>query len=162
MLAREWWVWCRMHRVTPLYRWVEREDNTRADELSKQMAGTLKLKPEKEKEIRSWLEGLGLPGLDRRAWEQTRVQAPVYDHIAQRLQEMRRAARPVCIVVPRWQGQVWWADLCSFSVEALALGKAEDVFEESEEAARAREWKLEAHVLLCDEKGRKPKRRRNG
>ena len=76
--------------------------------------------------------------------------------------KMRRAARLVCIVVPRWQGQVWWADLCSFSVEALALGKAGDVFEESEEAARAREWKLEAHVLLCDEKRRKPKRRRNG
>jgi hypothetical protein len=38
-LVKEWWVWCRMNRITPLYKWIPREENTLADELSKIAAG---------------------------------------------------------------------------------------------------------------------------
>jgi hypothetical protein len=51
-LVKEWWIWCKARRVTPLYKWIPREDNTLADELSKQAALTHALKPEAEQAVR--------------------------------------------------------------------------------------------------------------
>jgi hypothetical protein len=40
-VVKEWWVWCRMNRITPLYKWIPREENALADELSKIAATTI-------------------------------------------------------------------------------------------------------------------------
>jgi hypothetical protein len=90
-LVKEWWIWRNPRRVTPLYKWIPREDNTLADELSKQAALTHALKPDAEQAVRTWLTRLGEPGIDRNHWLQTRVQCPLFDRIEIRVQEMRRA-----------------------------------------------------------------------
>jgi hypothetical protein len=114
-MVKEWWIWCKVRRVTPLYLWIPREDNSLADELSKQAALTPALKPEAEQAVRKWLTTLGEPGMDRNHWLQTRVQCPLFDRIAIRVQEMRRSRRPACIVVPTWRSAVWRAELHAYS-----------------------------------------------
>ena len=126
-LVREWWQWCRTNRVRPSYEWVPREQNTRADDLSKVAAQTEQLREETESEIRQWLEQLGEPGMSHTQWLQTRVQAPKFDKVAVRLEEMIRARRPACIVVPAWTGQLWWNTLTRHSKKRLKLGLATEV-----------------------------------
>jgi hypothetical protein len=87
-----------MNRITPLYKWIPREDNTLADELSKIAAMTIPIQPKVEQTIRKWLDKIGEPGMHQSQWIQTRVQCPVFDNIPLRLAEMRRARKPACIV----------------------------------------------------------------
>jgi hypothetical protein len=138
-LVKEWWIWCKARRVTPLYKWTPREDNTLADELSKQAALTHALKPEAEQAVRKWLTKLGEPGIDRNHWMQTRVQCPLFDRIAIRVQEMRRARTPAFVVVPRWPSATWRPELLSYSAHRLKLG-----------AMRAQHdsWEMEAHLIV--------------
>jgi ribonuclease HI len=145
-LVRRWWLWCKKHKVTPTYQWIPRESNTTADELSKDAAATHRIKPEKEKEIREWLEEVGQPGLISVEWLRTRVQAPRFDNIHIRIQEMIRARRPACIVVPRWIGRPWWPALNSHSIAHLRLGPMREVLEESDSLTH--DWTMEARVLV--------------
>lgn len=157
-LVREWWVWCKARGIMPLYKWVPREQNVTADELSKLAAETHKLHPGVEEEVRKWLTGLGEPGLDHNNWDpvQTRVQAPVFDHIRVRIQEMRRARKPACIVVPKWRGESWWPELASHSVARMQLGAIGEVM--TEEACKKigsgmhKGWQMEAHLIMPETK----------
>jgi ribonuclease HI len=144
-LVREWWLWCKRHSVTPTYRWIPREANETADELSKKAAATYRLRAYKEKEIREWLEEIGQPGLVEAKWLQTRVQAPHWDNIGVRIQEMIRARKPACIIVPRWNA-VWLPMLRRHSVAYLKLGMTEEVLEREASMGSVR-CLMEAHVL---------------
>jgi hypothetical protein len=133
--------------VTPLYKWIPREDNTLADELSKQAALTHALKPDAEQAVRKWLTRLGEPGIDRNHWLQTRVQCPLFDRIAIRVQEMRRARTPACIVVPRWPSAAWRPGLLSFSAHRLKLGAMRAALID-ETLAVHDSWEVEAHLIV--------------
>jgi hypothetical protein len=147
-LVREWWIWCKLNRVTPLYKWIPRESNTLADELSKRAAQTLQLRPEAEQRIRQWLDDIGQHGLHENQWIQTRVQCPVFDHIAVRIQEMRRSRHPACIVVPVWPGQAWRPDLVGISTDRLKLGHWNEVLTHRPSSQANFAWHMEAHLLV--------------
>lgn len=150
-LVKQWWVWCRQHRVTPLYHWVRREQNQQADDLSKQAAAAFTLRLEAEMQIRAWLDDGGLPGSHRHQYARTRVIAPRLDTIGVRIQEMQRAKKAACIVVPKWASAPWRVHLNDVSTRALDLGRMKEVlaaehFEQGEELQHAR-WGMEAHVI---------------
>ena len=67
--------------------------------------------------------------MNEKQWLQTRVQAPKFDKVAVRLEEMIRARRPACLVVPAWTGQLWWTTLTRHSKERLKLGLATAVLD---------------------------------
>jgi hypothetical protein len=146
-MVKEWWIWCKMRQVTPLYLWIPREDNSLADELSKQAALTHALKPEAEQAVRKWLITLGEPGMDRNHWLQTRVQCPLFDRIAIRVQEMRRSRRPACIVLPAWKSAVWRAELHAYSTQRMRLGSMRAALVQ-EAVASHDGWELEAHLIM--------------
>jgi hypothetical protein len=153
--VREWWLWCKYHAVKPLYQWVERGLNTEADELSKQAAESLTMQAGVEQRVRQWLLELGEPGLHPNHWLQTQLHVPVLGSIAARIQEMRRARKLACIVVPRWQGQAWWPQMKQLSLHVLRLGPARHVLQWDEAAQRdwsrvARDTQMEAHLLLAE------------
>src|SRR5690606_13133583 len=99
-----------------------REENTRADQLSMLYAQSHTLTKAAEREIREWLDTLGLPGMRENTWLQTRVQVPVFQHIMERLQEMVGSRKPACIVVPRWKGRPWVPLLHKHTLHTRALG----------------------------------------
>ena len=107
-------------------------------------AQTQQLRAETEKEIRQWLEQLGEPGMSHTQWLQTRVQAPKFDKVAVRLEEMIRARRPACIVVPAWTGQLWWNTLTRHSKKRLKLGLATEVLVDVETTHSV---PMEAHLI---------------
>jgi hypothetical protein len=144
-LVREWWQWCRSNRVRPSYEWVPREENTLADELSKEAAQTHRLRPQTEHEIREWLEKMGAPGMHKTQWLRTRVQAPAFDKTAVRLHEMIRSRRPVCIVVARWPGQLWWKTLRTHSHASRYVGTARQALQGVQ---TTNEVHMEAHLIL--------------
>jgi hypothetical protein len=156
-LVREWWLWCRRYAVKPLYRWVPREENAQADELSKQAATSLQLRPQVEGEVREWLVEQGLPGVDDRFWRQTKLHVPLLGSVAARIEEMRRSRQPACITVPRWESQAWWPRLGGLSLARRKLGTAASVLLWDEKTKRmwsrtARNTQMEAHVLLIESK----------
>jgi hypothetical protein len=146
-LVKEWWIWRKARRVTPLYKWIPREDNTLADELSKQAALAHALKPDAEQAVRKWLTRLGEPGIDRNHWLQTRVQCPLFDRIAIRVQEMRRARTPACIVVPRWPSAAWRPELLSYSAHRLKLRAMRPALID-ETLAVHDSWEMEAQLIV--------------
>jgi hypothetical protein len=149
-LVKEWWVWCRMNRITPLYKWIPREENTLADDLSKIAATTIPIQPKVEQTIRKWLDKIGEPGMHQNQWLQTRVQCPVFDNIPLRLAEMRRARKPACIVVPLWPGRAWRADLLHLSEASLSLGHWKNVLSAASlrGAMEHANWVMEAHLIV--------------
>lgn len=145
-LVKEWWLWCKAFGVTPLYRWIERSSNVQADELSKIAAMTYELEEDSDVKIRRWLVELGLPGLDSNQWKRTRVLAPHFDKIPARLHEMRRGKAPACIVVPRWAGAVWRAELLAHSSHRVKLGSVRAVLLDKAVAMHP-SWEMEAHLI---------------
>jgi ribonuclease HI len=158
-LVREWWEWTKKHRVRPTYQWIPREENSEADRLSKMAAETLKITPRALEEVRDWLEKEGHPSWHCVEWLRTRVQAPVFDHIAVRVGEMISARRPVCIVVPTWRGHPWWSRLERASAARLPLGRVENVIQGHKEYA-GHNWMMEAHVFIPELKEDKPAKRK--
>jgi ribonuclease HI len=149
-LVREWWLWCREHAIKPRYEWVPREENTRADELSKRAARSHNLRPEAEKNIREWLVEQGEPGMHRVQWLRTNIRVPEFDTVRQRLEEMIRARRPGCIVVPVWGGQVWWNTLKRYSSARLRIGTARRTLASYE---GPHDPSMEAHLVVPELRG---------
>ena len=148
-----WWIWCRQQRVTPLYRWLPREKNTQADDLSKVVATTHRLTLEVEMRIRAWLDERGLQGTEKLVFKRTRVIAPVFDNIVVRIQEMQRAKQPACIVVPIWRSATWQVNYLSTIEEQdkLYLGRIREVIaggatEAGGTLERAR-WGMGAYIV---------------
>jgi hypothetical protein len=148
-LVRRWWLWCKRNHVTPTYEWIPREENDAADTLSKEAAATHRIRSGKEKEIREWLEEVGQPGLIPATWLRTRVQAPRFDKIAVRMQEMIRARRPACIVTPRWVSQAWWPAMLRHTTAYRRLGTVREVLEDADRATH--EWIMEARILVVEQ-----------
>ena len=144
-LVREWWLWCREHSIKARYEWVPREENTLADDLSKRAARSHELRPETEQEIRDWLVEQGEPGVHKVQWLRTNIRVPEFDMVRQRLEEMIRARRPGCIVVPVWGGQLWWNTLKRHSAARLRIGAAQQTLKNY---AGPHEPKMEAHLIV--------------
>jgi hypothetical protein len=145
ILVREWWIRCRQYRITPLYEWVPREQNQRADHLSKILAANFTIRPEAERRVREWLEENGEAAISGSFWQRTRVQAPHTAHVQLRIEEMSRARVPACILVPKWLGQIWQPMLHAYSEARMEVGWAHDVYEEWSCDNQA---KIEAHLLI--------------
>jgi hypothetical protein len=151
--VHQWWVWCRQQRVTPLYRWLPREKNTKADELSKVVATAHRLTLEIEMRIRAWLDGRGLRGTEKLVFKRTKVVAPLFDNIIVRIQEMQRSKDSACIVVPIWRSATWQVNHLSGIGEedTLYLGRVREVIEgeaveEGGALERAR-WGMSAYIV---------------
>jgi hypothetical protein len=157
-MVKEWWIWCKMHRVTPLYQWVRREENTLADELSKVAATSHPLKPTVEHRIRQWLEKCGEPGLSQHTWTKTKVHVPVFDNIGLRLSEMVKSRQPGCIVVPAWHSSTWHAAISAHAKHTLALGRMGDVLCRDDMQGHAA-WHMEAHLIIPLDKVAKSQKR---
>lgn len=156
-LVKEWWVLCRVLRITPLYQWVPREENTLADELSKEAAASLELTDRAIEHIRNWLVECDEPGIDPCIWRQTTIHVPVFNKIGLRLQEMRRARRPGCIVVPTWPGPAT-RELHTYSSHRLRLGEMSKLLHENAQHAIAHaSWEMEAHLIIPERKESKAK-----
>ena len=155
-LVREWWVWCKKNRVTPLYEWVPREQNQTADDLSKEHAGEHTLTEEAERRVRGWLEEQGLPGVRASYWNRTTIRVPRLDGVAIRLEEMRRARRPGCIVVPDWRAAPWRAELRKNSAATMRIGRIGEVLKQTEEVKREHahhSWTMEAWIVTQGGRG---------
>jgi len=144
-LVREWWLWCREHAIKPRYEWIPREENTLADDLSKRAARSHELLTRTEQEIRDWLVEQGEPGMHRVQWLRTSIRVPEFDTVRQRLEEMIRARRPGCIVVPVWGGQVWWNTLKRYSSARLRIGTARRTLASYE---GPHDPSMEAHLIV--------------
>lgn len=148
-MVREWWIWCKAHKVTPLYEWIPREQNTGADELSKRQAEGFDMQPGVERTVREWLVSLGEPGITSNHWLQTAVQTPKLDHVQVRIEEMIRARRPACILVPAWRGATWWPMLKQFSAEVRPMGPAKDVYKLfAPQDTTIQDADIQAHILV--------------
>jgi hypothetical protein len=146
-LVREFWIWCRKYHIIPLYTWKAREENTEADELSKIAAGSIPLRPNVEETIRRWLIKNGEPGMHINEYLQTTVRAPKFDMIEKRLTEMIRSRRPGCIILPRWHGIIWRAELIRHTKVTLVLGTmGETLIQPPHQHDNT--WIMEAHIII--------------
>jgi hypothetical protein len=125
-LVKEWWVMCKRYRITPLYTWKPREENTEADELSKIAAESYTLRDGVMERVRAWLTSKGYAGIGT-GYQQTRVSAPKTQNIAVRIAEMQRSRTASCIIVPEWHGTTWAPTLYEHSAVRLRLGDVEEV-----------------------------------
>ena len=145
-LVKQWWIWCQRNGVTPVYRWVPREENTLADVLSKRAAATYALRRGVEDKIRHWLTEEGQPGIHANQWLQTSVIAPEIHCISVRIEDARRARKPVCLVLPLWRGQTWWPQVKETSVARLRLGEMRAVIESA--INEHGHTQMEAHLIV--------------
>ena len=154
-MVKQWWIWCKRHRVTPLYEWIPREENTRADELSKVRAGSYELQPGVEARVRAWLtDACGVKGSGRSEWDQTTIHAPHFHHVKLRIDAMRQARVPACIIVPAWEGAMWAPQLREYTTHMLALGAAPDVIVKPETPQR---WQMRACLIAPAARVTKPR-----
>lgn len=154
-LVRQWWCWCKVNGVTPTYQWIPREENTRADELSKIQAESYTIYPQREAEIRAWLDEVGEPGTRANKWEATKIFAPKADKVAIRLQEMIRSKAPTCILVPAWPGSIWWPTLQQHSYKSKNLGIMKNVVDmgrQEAETDRVYIGRVEAHIITPEKR----------
>ena len=150
-LVKQWWVWCRRNKVSPLYTWKPREQNTRADELSKVAARAFTLTEQTMDEVRTWLESIGEPGRHSNEYLQTRVIAPHFNNIAVRIGEMRRARTPACIIVPRWPAAVWGRNLAAASMKSRQLGRLDSTTKQTQGTTTGGSM-MEAHLIRVNER----------
>jgi hypothetical protein len=105
-------------KITPVYKWIPREENKRADELSKRWDKSWVLKEYNIYRIRrKWGNGVRIVCIRFNS---------IGGYITRR-KKMRYKER-VILVVPYWTSQSWWPVLVQGTISNMWLGKGWQVF----------------------------------
>jgi hypothetical protein len=104
------------HGVDPVYAWVPREHNKRADELSKRWD-------------QAWSITDATETLIRRAWPSGTIICNRFNTIGWFLRNRIPSPNgPTVLVYPHWPGQAWWPSLMAQSTDTIHLGPAHKCF----------------------------------
>ena len=118
LLVKSWWTWCQEQKVRPSYRWIRRELNTEADELSKSAGKKWQLR----KEVIVLLSAQWLSAT-------VQLECPDFSRIGNVLKEAQRDRKKFVLVYPGWPGQSWWLEIQRYAKQTVVLGSASSVFE---------------------------------
>ena len=135
--VREWVEFCEKERIQPVYEWVERARNWRADEASKlhSQQHTWK-KASIETELRHQMNAI--PATQWRSRTNhfkcgVPIFLPMFHQIDARVEMIRSQLEEAIIVVPRWPaGGVndWWRRVEHHSIARIKIGKVSGVYAE--------------------------------
>jgi hypothetical protein len=102
--------------IEPVYAWVPRENNKRADSLSKRWD-------------QAWvLKGLTVSRIQA-VWPGVEIACNRFNTIGWVLRNRNISRRgPLIIIYPHWPGQAWWPTLLSQSAQSIDIGFAFDCF----------------------------------
>ena len=135
-------MFCESNQIQPVYEWVQRADNWRADQASKLTIQQHQLRKEhSEKEIRSKLMELdgvkrvGKPYGRNHFLGKVAVFLPKFHQVDERVEMIRSQLEEAIIVVPRWPaggaGHDWYRRLMEHSVGNVVLGRVRDWYKEA-------------------------------
>ena len=135
-IVKEWARWCEHHDVRPVYEWVPREENKRADALSR-VHGT------------AWQVREGVFREAERRWGPAAsgrgpgpiVCAPDWAVLAETVRRCELSRALVYVLTPDWVGQSWWLTLTRHERAHFTLTFAE-AYESvpGQESVRAPGW----------------------
>jgi hypothetical protein len=130
-LTRQWWNLCQKFRIVPIYKWIPREQNTTADQLSKAFEQKCILKDTTKKKI-------------EKICGKIPVEFPNFNQIRNVIAEVRAARSSMVLVHPRWPAQSWWVTVMDHTRLQIDLGPISECCERLE---RPLPWKLVASAL---------------
>jgi hypothetical protein len=135
--VREWVQFCELHDIKPVYEWIPRAENWRADKASKlhHQQHTLR-SGELEKYIRKYLSNLA-GDLNRQGKNhflgQVPIFTPMFHQIDARVEMIRSQLEEAIIVVPVWPSggtSDWYRRIVEHSVARMEVGRVRDAYQE--------------------------------
>ena len=120
--------------------WVEREQNQRADVLSKGWADWYRLSSHARTKLERDLARDGAAGLH--------IENPPFAQIGYAVRKAMWQKRPICLVHPVWTAQQWWPAIARCA--RRELGMAAEVLTEGTGKQHPR-WRIQAALLYPDE-----------
>ena len=160
--VREWTIFCETNGIKPVYEWVERAGNWRADRASKlqvqqhtwktagmeeRIRALVSIVPETQwrKRNNHWLFG------------KVAVFAPMFHQVDERVEMIRSQLEEAIIVVPRWPAggtHDWYRRVVENSIAKVAIGRVSEWYKERPRTGH--DDQLEAFWLM----GRRGERKR--
>ena len=136
--VREWVLFCEKHAIRPVYEWVAREGNWRADEASKLSATQHTFKHAKlEGELRQRMNAISAtqwqPRTEYRWMGKVAVYLPMFHQVDARVEMIRSQLLEAIIVVPRWPAggsHDWYRRVVENSIAKVPLGRASEWYKE--------------------------------
>jgi hypothetical protein len=152
--VREWTVFCEKHSIRPVYEWVERAKNWRADQASKLEVQQHTLRNEKlETDLRARMDALEATQWKKRnnhfVWGKVAMFYPMFHQVDARVEMIRAQLEEAVIVVPRWPAggtNDWYRRVKEHSVAQISIGKASAWYKERPQTGHDDE--LEAFWLM--------------
>jgi hypothetical protein len=154
-LVKQWVSWCMTHGITATYKWIPREQNDKADRLSKALDRTYALS---QRAMAMIQERWGAVTPFERSHVHTPttnrlIAIPAFGQIANTIHIIEQYALDVVIVVPVWRGQAWWLRLREVK-DTLELPQAAETLipysKENAIALRRSGWEMTAVRLNAD------------
>ena len=134
-----WMDLCTLHNITATYVWLPREQNDRADELSKRTHLSWALDTTAAASINHAL-GSSLPPY-----------IPDLNRISTTLDEVTRSGKPLLLVHPVWRGATWWVRLQGMTSRHTDLPDAPEMLRprnpSPEEPVHIPAWKMRASLI---------------
>jgi hypothetical protein len=109
--VKEWWTFCDKNNIRCTYTWVPREENTRADELSKVNSSKWPLSRQSIITIRQ-----------NRRFSELPMYSPDYNQISNTINHMMAKREIAILIHPRWPAQIWWPTLLKLRRDQIELG----------------------------------------
>jgi len=149
-----WTRFCESNAIKPVYEWVERAGNWRADQASKLIFQQHTFKPARlEEELRARMNALPLTQWRSRAnhWIYGKVPLylPMFHQVDARVEMVRSQLEEAIVVVPQWPAggtQDWYRRMGEHSIARTVIGKASRWYKERPQTGHDDE--LEAFWLM--------------
>jgi hypothetical protein len=135
-----WFEFCTTHNIEPYYEWVPREDNTRADKLSKRVPIAWSLTPAALRTLESTFPPNPL----------TPVVLPDLNQYANVLRTAREDKATLILVHPVWPAMAWWhyiSSACTRHVDLPLANTTLVAVRGDSKRHGPKRWKMRASLL---------------
>ena len=157
-----WVRFCEQHRIRPVYEWVERAGNWRADQASKLQAQQHTFRHSKQEgQLRALMNVIPATQWRSRSnhflWGKVPLFLPMFHQVDARVEMVRSQLEEAIVVVPKWPAggmQDWYRRMGEHSIARMSIGKVSQWYKERPQTGHDDE--LEAFWLM----GRRGERNR--
>jgi hypothetical protein len=151
--VREWVQFCESHGIKPVYEWVERAGNWRADQASKLQVQQHTLKQaDAEDRLRKQMNAQQATQWRSRVNNfigRVALFLPMFHQVDARVEMVRSQLEEAIIVVPRWPAggeHDWYRRVKEHSIASVAIGRASEWYKERPQTGH--DAQLEAFWLM--------------
>jgi hypothetical protein len=151
-LVKEWFSWCKSNNIRCTYEWIPREENEKADRLSKILTNDWKVNRDVvEKELKDckpydWIDKMNATSANGKL-----IICPEFNQINNTVNFIIQHRLHAIVIHPIWQASAWYLVVEKWRRSKFRLPSVRELFATLPPGADKANWRMEASVFKMEQ-----------